>query len=188
MVRTRFYHSLFTIHRSRLFIFRRVVDDLDGAAADAAGVEGDGAVAVLLERAPLPARGRLERLARLDADADVLRVLRARRQERHAEAARVAQHGPVLVERLDAEAEPLVRAHVPLHVLGLDRDVVHDALDPQLLPLPHGLIVTPRRARVKACGATSLTGERRVRQPRPGQSDNERGRYGDGDRPAHRFA
>src|SRR3712207_5871996 len=133
MVRTVFYYSRLTTHDSRPFIFRRVVDDFDGAVADASGVEGDGAVAVLLDGAvPLAARGLFERLARLDADADVLRVLRARRQERHAEAPRVAQHGPVLVERLDAEAEPLVRPHVPVHVLRPDRDVVDDALDPRL--------------------------------------------------------
>src|SRR5688500_12492197 len=92
-------------------IFGRVVDDLDGAAADALCVEGERAVAVLLDGAALAARGLLQLLARLDAQADVLRVLRVGRQQRHAEAARVAQHRPVLVERLDAEADALVLAH-----------------------------------------------------------------------------
>jgi hypothetical protein len=51
-------------------------------------------------------------------------VLRAGRQERDAEAARVAHHRPVLVERLDLEAEPLVLRHVAPQVLRLDRDVI----------------------------------------------------------------
>src|SRR5688500_17928553 len=137
MVKTGSHHSPFTIYHSRLFVVGEVVDDLDAAAADALCVEGERAVAVLLDGAALAACGLFELLARLDADAEVLRVLRALGQERHAEAARVAQHGPVLVERLDAEAEALVLAHVRVHVLGPDRDVVNHALDAQLVLLLH---------------------------------------------------
>src|ERR1051325_195647 len=81
-------------------VLRRVIDDFDGAAADALRVEGDGAVAVLLDGAALSARGLLKLFARLDAQTYVLRVLRLRRQQRHAEAARVAKHRPVLVHSL----------------------------------------------------------------------------------------
>src|SRR5207248_5349340 len=110
--------------------------------ADALRVEGDGAVAVLFYGPPLAPRRILKRLARLDADADVLRVLRAGRQQRHAEAARVAQHGPVLVHRLKAEAQALVLAHVAPQVFGLDRDVIHHALDALLAPLLHEALRT----------------------------------------------
>src|SRR5215218_8067898 len=113
-------------------VLRRVVDDFDGAAADSARVEGDGAVAVLLEGSALAARGLLKLLARLDAQADVLRVFGFGRQQRHAEAARVAQHRPVLVHGLHAEAHALVLAHVRREVFRLDRDVVYDPAETRL--------------------------------------------------------
>src|SRR5687767_8890419 len=120
---TRIEWSYFIPHPSSLlltFILRRVVDDFERAPARASGVEGERAVAVLFDGAVLAPRGLLQSLARLDADGEVRRVFRAGREQRHAEAARVAQHRPVLVHRLDAEAQALVLARVAPQVLRLD--------------------------------------------------------------------
>src|SRR5436305_3737549 len=136
-MKTAFLLSRFTVHGSRLFVLRRIIDDFDGARADALRVEGDGAVAVFLDGAVLSARGLFQSLARLDADAYVLRVLRAGRQQGHAEAARVAHHRPVFIHRLDAEAQSLVLSHVRAQVLRPDRDVIYKALDAQTAPLLH---------------------------------------------------
>jgi hypothetical protein len=48
---------------------------------------------------------------------------------------RIPQHRPIVVQRLQLEAYPLVLAHVAPQILGLHSDVIHHTLETRILAL-----------------------------------------------------
>src|SRR2546429_7756701 len=98
-------------------VLRRIIDHFNGVAADTFSVERDRAVAVLFDGSAFARRRLIQRFARFHTQAEVWRMLRAGREQRDAEAARIAQHRPIVIESLKAKPDALILLNVTLQIL-----------------------------------------------------------------------